>query len=110
MAFIVNEQYIQQFGGNKGLSILFATYTNTAGSTGGTISPGYSTGSGAVLADSLQIRRIHAVIATPFNTPGNAPQAAAPVFDATKQADQVVFTTVADQDGQLLIIGESWGA
>lgn len=110
MAFIVNETEIQQLGGNKGLSILFCTYTNTAGSTGGTLTPGYAVGGGTALADAKQIRRIKAVIPIPGNTAGNAPIAAAPTFDSVSQADNVVLTTVADQDGQLMIIGESWGS
>lgn len=110
MAFIVNETEIQQLGGNKGLSILFCTYTNTAGSTGGTLTPGYSVGGGSALADAKQIRRIKAVIPVAGNTAGNAPIAATPTWDATNQADTVALTTVADQDGQLLIIGESWGS
>lgn len=109
MAFIVNETEIQQFGGNKGLSILFADFTNTAGSTGGTISPGYSTGGGIALADSKQIRRIKRVIVETSTAAGNEPQVVTS-FDMGKQADVSALTTAANQSGKLMIIGESWGA
>lgn len=108
MAFIINEQQILQFGGNKGVSILLATYTNTLGSTGGVINPGYSTGGGLALAESLQLRKIYAAIPVPSNTAGNAPIAAIS-FNAVKQADEITLTTVADQDGTLLIVSESAG-
>lgn len=106
MAFTVTEtKLILPPAGTAGMAILYGTYTNTGGSTGGDIKPGNDTTN---VSGSAGLRKIFFVDITSSSATPSEPRIVTS-FNSTQGGDIVTITTAADQTGGFRIEGEYVG-
>lgn len=105
MAFIVNEQKFEDL--KNGQVRLSGTIVNTAGSTGGAITPGTSVGSGTLVTGSAGFKKF-----TAWGFSNQSAQRAPQVvksYDTTQDGDILTVTTNADDDYDFWIEGPNNG-
>lgn len=111
MAFATTESFCFDISaGPSSLKLLIGNYTNTGGSTGGTIIPG-TPSSGSAASGSTGIRKM--VGSGWFTSTSTSPSDVKSVksYDsATYDRDILTITTAADQTGEYFILGQDAGA
>ena len=114
MAFVTAEtQVIKTAGYQPAMTIVFGTYTNSAGGTGGIISPGYTNSSGTLTAitnaESVGCRKIIDIHFRPTTNDATAPGAAV-AYNTTRDRDEATIVTTADSTGTYVIFCRDNGA
>jgi len=106
MAFVTAQTtVIQQAGYTPATLKIYGSYTNSAGGTGGIISPGYTNASGtltAVADASIGGRKILGVVITPSTQDATTP-AAVVAYNSTRDRYDVTLTSVADATGTYIL-------
>lgn len=102
MAFVTAQtNVIRQAGYIPALLVITGTYLNTAGDTGGIISPGYSNASGTLTAytdASIGGRKIVSAVLTPTLSDATAPGGAV-AYNLTRDRDEFTIVTTANTGG-----------
>lgn len=106
MAFVTAQTSVIQTGGyTPAILKIYGSYTNSAGGTGGVISPGYTNASGtltAVADASIGGRTILGVVITPTTEDVTTPKAIV-AYNATRDRDEITITGVANSTGTYII-------
>lgn len=107
MAFVTTEtEVVKTAGYNGALTLIKGTFTNTGGSTGGVISPGYTNNNGVFTASTLDSAGCRKIFFGPILVSSSAAPGEPQVviaYDATRDRFEATVTTAADQSGTYLI-------